>query len=354
MTCKSLVVLSLLLALSEWSYGEGCVVWTTVAGSGCAAPDMPVAIVFDITTLNLIIADEDNHRILVVKTDGAGHAVGSVVTLAGRTVAGVADGYGTNAQFWQPSAMVFASATGFDSILVTDRYSGRIRRVNLATGFVETLAGFLGSGFVDGDISVAAFNGPCGIYVADDPSKIYIADGYNLRVRLLDLTAGKVSTLVELPAEKEMISIVAEQARSPPLFRGAVFILTRLSIFLFDTSSSNITKLVGEGTPFPLDGIPGGMERFGDEEIIFSTDTGIHRFFIRSQKLEDFEQWKVDRSLFKRSDPAALVQPAELTADAYGGLYVADFVGRKILYQRNLGAPITVLLGSDKRRVGKY
>lgn len=87
------------------------------------------------------------------------------------------------------------SGIAFDpngDLIVADSGSHTIKRID-HKGSVTVLAGIENqSGFADGDATTARFNAPIGIAVAKD-GKIYIADTYNDRIRVIE--NGKVSTL---------------------------------------------------------------------------------------------------------------------------------------------------------------
>lgn len=87
-----------------------------------------------------------------------------------------------------PSAIAF---DGDGNLIVADSGTHTIKSVD-SSGEVTTVAGVEGkSGFADGDVRTALFNAPIGIAI--DKNKVYVADTYNDRIRLIE--NGKVSTL---------------------------------------------------------------------------------------------------------------------------------------------------------------
>lgn len=135
-------------------------------------------------TDELYFSDRSNHKIRK-----ANFTSNTVTTVVGSSV-GFADGIGTAARFNQPHGIEF-DASG-DFLYIADRYNHRIRRLNLNTSEVTTVAGSL-SGFVDGAASSARFNQPVGIKF-DNFGNLYIADVQNHRVR--KLSGSTVSTFV--------------------------------------------------------------------------------------------------------------------------------------------------------------
>ncbi len=117
---------------------------------------------------------------------------GKVTTLAGRYGhPGSDDGVGTAATFSLPSGLAFASG----QLYLSDTENLTIRKIDLASGEVTTLAGTVGvRGVTDGPAASALFGEPEGI--ALDPSgHLYIADTDNNLIRVLDLGTGLVSTV---------------------------------------------------------------------------------------------------------------------------------------------------------------
>ncbi|MGH9413507.1 MAG: hypothetical protein ACRD0Y_07175, partial [Terriglobales bacterium] len=129
------------------------------------------------------------------------NVVATVVTLAGQpTQRGRADGPGTGpdysststAQFDQPEGMVTDGKVAY----IADSNNGAIRKIDLASGDVSTVAG-PGLGYADGPASSAAFYENAGLawYDANGQNVIYIADSGNNLIRKLDLNAKTVTTV---------------------------------------------------------------------------------------------------------------------------------------------------------------
>ncbi len=132
---------------------------------------------------NVFVADTGNNRIRKVTPDG------QVTTLAGST-SGFVDGQGSAAAFNQPRDLALLPD---GALAVADTQNHAIRKLTLS-GFVTTLAGGAGSGFVDGQgLLGGRFFHPTGL-VADAAGVLYIAEESNLRVRRLD-PDGTVTTL---------------------------------------------------------------------------------------------------------------------------------------------------------------
>ncbi len=122
---------------------------------------------------SLYVSDSANHAVRTVHPGSAG----TVETLAGNGTAGSTDGPLANAQFNNPQGIALDS-TGH--VWVADSGNNTIRRITLATGAVETIAGQAGAaGSADGNGSAARFNAPAGIAVVPETLPQQLSRIYN-------------------------------------------------------------------------------------------------------------------------------------------------------------------------------
>ena len=152
-------------------------------GTGSAAQfNLPVGIAVD--AAGFVYVSELNQTIRKITPDG------TVSTLAGSPgFSGSADGNGSEARFYSPSALVVDSA---GNLYVSDTYNHTIRKVTSA-GAVTTVAGLAGSsGSADGVGSAGRFNYPVGVGL-DSNGNIFVADQTNCTIRKIT-PAGMVST----------------------------------------------------------------------------------------------------------------------------------------------------------------
>ncbi|HEX7030883.1 MAG TPA: thioredoxin-like domain-containing protein [Gammaproteobacteria bacterium] len=92
----------------------------------------PGKVLADAETHRLFIADSNHHRIVVADFDG------KVLNIIGSGDAGLRDGDFKTAQFHQPQGLALA---GENTLYVADTRNNAIRRVDLETGTVQTVAG---------------------------------------------------------------------------------------------------------------------------------------------------------------------------------------------------------------------
>jgi hypothetical protein len=133
----------------------------------------------------LYIVDHKNGTIRKAET-----TTGEVTTLAGKLYhSGCIDGTGIGAAFNSP----YGIASDGTNLYVTE-YSA-IRKIEASTGIVTTVAGSASNktGSTDGTGSAARFNSPYGIAYYD--SNLYIADTFNYTIRKIDVSSGSVTTI---------------------------------------------------------------------------------------------------------------------------------------------------------------
>ncbi len=136
---------------------------------------------------NLYIADSNNSMIRKLDISS-----GQVTTIAGNGTSGQKDGIGTIAQFESPISLVLLN----NILYVADTYGNRIRKVELSSNKVTTLAGqnsHFGNRYKDGTCLEAAFFHPFGI--GTDSKNLFILDTGNHVVREIKLASNDVSTI---------------------------------------------------------------------------------------------------------------------------------------------------------------
>lgn len=180
---------------------------------------------------NLFITDTFNSTIRKVLI-----ATGVVTTLAGSTgVSGSVDGIGTAASFFQPQGIT----TDGTNLFVTESLNHAIRKIEIATGIVTTLAGSARShGSTDGTGDAARFFSPDGI--TTDGTNLYVADRGNNIIRKIVIGTGVVTTL----AGSAGIAGSIDGQRTAARFNVPRGITTDgINLYVVDSSNHTIRKV---------------------------------------------------------------------------------------------------------------
>ena len=146
----------------------------------------PDGICFDATG-NLYIADCGNHRVRKINPSG------TITTIAGTGVP-LDNGDGGPATAAELNYPIDVTMDAIGNLYIADMVNNRIRKID-ALGIINTIAGD-GFGSYNGDgipATNAEINMPTGVAV-DNAGNIYIADGLNNRIRMIN-TSGIITTI---------------------------------------------------------------------------------------------------------------------------------------------------------------
>ena len=149
----------------------------------------PLRLKFD-SAGDLLIADSENGAIRKVNM-----ATGIITTIAGTGVMGYSGdgGPATLAQMAEPQGMDFDLA---GNLYVTDSDNHVVRKINISTGIITTFAGTGGIGYTgDGGAATLATMSeePDGILVGCGDN-VYVTDDYNNVIRMVSGSTGNIST----------------------------------------------------------------------------------------------------------------------------------------------------------------
>lgn len=259
---------------------------STLAGSGAAgfADDAGASAQFNspyaITSdgTHVFVADSLNHRIRKIEI-----ATGLVSTLAGDGTGAYFDGVGAAAQFNNPSGITCDGT----NLYVADTGNHRIRKIVIATGLVTTLAGDGTNAFLDGSGIGARFNTPYGL--STDSVFVYVADTLNQRIRKIHIATTQVTTLAGDGTGGYLDAIGASARFNTPA--GVVRAGTQLyvadlgnnRIRSVDLTSGAVATVIGDGTAGYLDGtgtaarMSGSYTLTTDGAALYFPDTSNHR-----------------------------------------------------------------------------
>ena len=197
--CRLILIALVSLAAVCQAQAPGTYTITTVAGTGVAGYsgdaaqgtaaqiNNPFFMALDASG-NLYIADQFNHRIRVLATDG------TIATVAGTGTAGY-DGDGaaaTSAAIHDPCGIVL---DGSGNIYFSDTLNGVVRKIT-ASGIISTFAGTGAHGSAgDGAAAtLASLDRPIGLAL-DSTGRLYIADTASSVIRMVALD-GTITTVV--------------------------------------------------------------------------------------------------------------------------------------------------------------
>jgi thiol-disulfide isomerase/thioredoxin len=295
--------------------------------------DLPLAfpgkILANAKSDQLFIADSNHNRIVVTKLDG------TLVETIGTGDAGAADGAFDKASFYRPQGMALSG----DSLYVADTENHLIRRVDLKSRNVETVAGTGQQSreyFKTGPARTIALSSPWDLQLVD--RVLYIAMAGPHQIWMFDLDKNEVSTFAGSGREARIDGPLLEAGFAQP--SGMATIGTKL--YVADSESNIIreidlagrsVKTLAGGDLFEFGDVDGtgddvrlqhplGLVTLGDKLLI--ADTYNHKIKELDPKAE-----KVT-SLFGTGKPGqsdgpapSFYEPGGLTL-ANGHLYIAD------------------------------
>jgi sugar lactone lactonase YvrE len=243
---------------------------TTIAGtgtqgfSGDAGPatsatlDSPQGLALD-TANNLYIADTHNHRIRKINL-----TTGILTTVAGSAPGFAGDtGPATSAQFNLPTALAI-DATG--NLYIADTGNHRIRELTSATAIITTIAGTGTQGFSgdNGPATSAAIDSPTGLAV-DAAGDLYLADTHNHLIRKITAATRTIATIAGNGSPGFSGDTAAATSATLALPHGLSLDAVG-NLYLADTSNHRIRR---------IDAITGTITTVaGDGTQAFSGDNG--------------------------------------------------------------------------------
>jgi trimeric autotransporter adhesin len=194
---KKILLIALLFLLKQLNAqtistiaGDSIQGYTGDGGLAIAAElKFPYALVLD-TSGNVYFSDAGNNRIRKIDI-----ASGIITTIAGNGTQGYSgDGAAaTAAELFNPGGLVF---DGSGNLFFADAYNNCIRKINFTTGIITTVAGNGTSGFSGdgGPATAAQMKTPFAVKL-DTSGNLFIPDVNNNRLRKVDGTTGIITTI---------------------------------------------------------------------------------------------------------------------------------------------------------------
>jgi sugar lactone lactonase YvrE len=286
---------------------------------------------------NVYLADNNNLTIRKITPQGV------VSTFAGAAPAlGIADGTGTNAEFYGPNGLATDAA---GNVYIADTLNCEIRKMS-PTGTVSTLAGssvncnYPHFGVSDGTGPVAQFGWPNAVAV-DEAGNVYVADTYNDTIREIT-PSGTVSTFAGQAGVQGSADGTGRLANFNHPF--GITIDSVGNVYVADTANDTIRKITPAGTSTTLAGNalqPGHADGSGSSAS-FSAPLAITASSTGNLYVAD-----TGNNTIREITPAGVVttlagtagvtgsadgtggnaqfnHPTGITADAAGNLYVVD------------------------------
>ena len=236
----------------------------TVAGNGTAgraedgsiAPDVPIAEPFGVVLGpdgGLVFCDLGNHRVCHVDSVSR-----RLTVLAGNGEAGGGGdgGPAREATMHEPYEVRFDAA---GNLCIVDMVGHAIRRVDAATGVIDTVAGTGEAGFAGdgGSAKQALFRQPHSIEIAPDGA-IFVADIGNHRLRRIDPATGIIETFAgtgEAAPTVDGAGVLATPLNGPRTLAfdldGDLFLTLREgnAVYRIDMGDRTIHHVAGTGKP---------------------------------------------------------------------------------------------------------
>jgi hypothetical protein len=241
------------------------------------------------------------------------------------------------------------------SLLLADTWNQRVRRINPDFSKIDTLAGdgrktFAGDG---GPASAASFGMVIQIALDPGPSHLYVADIASVRIRRIDLKSGRVTTVagngskgVPTDGSSATEAPLADPRAALPDGKGGFYILERGGHALRHVNAEGIIRTVagngkagleGDGGPALAARLNGPkhlcMDRDGTVLIADAENHVIRRFDPVSGRITRVAGTGKKGSEGIGGDPlsAQLARPHGVTIGPDGHLYITDSYNDRIL-----------------------
>ncbi len=280
------------------------------------------------------------------------------LTLAGNAGRGSKDAVGTNAQFYHPQSVAVDANS---NLFVADFGNNTIRKMT-PDGTVTTFAGQAGNGRSgDGTGSGAYFNGPAGV-AADLAGNVYVADSVNNTIRKITTNA-VVTTL----AGSSIASGSTDGTGTNAHFLQPLGVAVDASnnVYVADYGNHVIRKISSAGAVTTLagtagnygsaDGTGAAAQFYQPEGVAVDSSYNVYVADTGNGTIRKITSGGVVTTLAGSAGNygsangsganAQFYQPRAVAVDAFGNVYVADFLNNAIRSVSS-GGVVTTLAGT--------
>lgn len=268
--------------------------------------------------------------------------LGTVTTIAGGNAVGNADGTGSAASFNGITSLAIDNREG--CLYVADYTNSSIRKVVIATGVVTTIAGGT-AGFADGVGTAAKFRNVGGVAFDPTTRMLYISDYNNYRIRKLDVTTNTVTTVAGDGTFTTLDGVGINARTKGPwgmAVKGGTLYFTEFAgstLRKMTLSTNAVTTIAGSGVDGFADGTgllaqfkyPRGIA-IDALDNIYMADAGNSRIRkITSQGIVTTFAGNGVNGLANGSALSAQFQsPSGMAVNAAGEVFVAEYSGARI------------------------
>jgi len=289
---------------------------------------------------NLYICEYQGERITRVGRDGVAQR------FAGTGVKGFSGdgGLAASAQLNDPHG-IFASRSG---MYIADTMNNRVRKVAWATGVITTIAGNGTEGFSGdgGPAFEAQFHGVYSVAVNSGETAVYVADLENRRIRRVDLQTGMITTIAG-NGTKGAPEDGSVAAQGPLIDPRAVAVDDRENVYILERGGNalrvvgrdgKIKTLIGPGTVTPPLNGPKDLcvDRDGAIVIADAENNLVRRYDPKTASLSTIAGTGQKGDKLVSTDPLAteLFRPHGVRMDPGGDLIIVDSYNQRVLRLR--------------------
>jgi len=267
--------------------------------------------------------------VVTFKTNDVTGILTSVSTLAGGIAGGFFDGSGASALFSNPQGVV-TDAQG--NVYVADGFNNRIRKVT-PQGIVTTYAGDGNAGFLNGPAASAEFYAPQGIAI-DAQGNLFVADLGNNVIRKIS-TAGVVSTFCGNGTRGYVngADTLAEFNNPQGLCvdaSGNVFVADRSNNLVRKITAAGVaSNFAGSGAAYYFNGTGSDNAFNGPKGVAVDASGNIYVADAGNYCIRKITPAQVTSTLVGGPVQTTIVgSPAGIAIDSKGNLYISDQTGR--------------------------